>query len=727
MSVICSQFQCRLCQKTDTGHVNVFDASRADGIMVYEVIQELIQIEVNENDGLPSTACRDCCTKLIDFSDFKKMCIRSARELKIKRLTEISQPVGARLKLKRGKVDKGRLAVCTEVSAVGPAVVREGGLSIGSGVIISKVPKAKSRTSGRISPETEGSTTCPVTIKQERESDEEEVITDDFTTVNRGAVPKEEAAVRIPNQTEVWRVAGADGRVQRPSQTLPVEVFVKVGEDCGLPLKSDGSPVERDPLSMSEEALPCTLITMSDDRVYREERFSESSLVARNPIILQRVLKQEVGEDPLGTSSLSVADTSVQRGRINTSVPVNGIGCTDILEEIDLPICGYNEHLDEEPEISAVSNQEVHIGVKDESLDLSENYGKEEEVAKVTPGEDSYGLEGGEVPASFPNVRIKVEEVDVDTDQPAEELGVSVKEEESISDLMQGIEEPKNRCGTSRIWTASCDNGAAIRIRDDIRTASTNLNGNHGTKNERNYVDGVNGETVNQSGSGSTNCGSTMPASSLGSAVEVQPSANGGSKKSSANNKIQCTICKRKFNTVKSLKVHMYAMHLGVKRTPEPEVKVKRIRSTKPKTCEVCLKTFKSAYQLADHKFIHTDEKPYSCDVCSKTFKKKAYLTSHLAVHSSKGRFQCAECKKTYRGRAELKRHVLIHAGIKKFKCDVCNRAFGQKHQVSVHMRLHTGVRPFPCSVCDKTFRRRDQAKSHMASSHGGVPAAIVP
>ncbi|XP_071445639.1 uncharacterized protein [Hetaerina americana] len=54
-----------------------------------------------------------------------------------------------------------------------------------------------------------------------------------------------------------WCVAGTDGLVRRPSLTFPpVEVFVKVGEDSGLPLKSDGSSVERDPLCTSEEALP---------------------------------------------------------------------------------------------------------------------------------------------------------------------------------------------------------------------------------------------------------------------------------------------------------------------------------------------------------------------------------------------------------------------------------------------------------------------------------------
>ncbi|XP_071447447.1 zinc finger protein 672-like [Hetaerina americana] len=72
---------CRLCQKCDMFYVDIFDSNRKDGILLCDVIQELLLIPVSQEDGLPSSVCQKCMLKLIEFNDFKVMCIKSLIDL----------------------------------------------------------------------------------------------------------------------------------------------------------------------------------------------------------------------------------------------------------------------------------------------------------------------------------------------------------------------------------------------------------------------------------------------------------------------------------------------------------------------------------------------------------------------------------------------------------------------------------------------------------------------
>ncbi|XP_046408140.1 zinc finger protein 70-like [Ischnura elegans] len=87
---------CRLCMRDREYYLSIFPSNDVSKISIGKAIQELLNLEISEDDGLPGTVCRTCFAKLVDFRAFKDMCTKSARELR-KRLREktVTYPVEA--------------------------------------------------------------------------------------------------------------------------------------------------------------------------------------------------------------------------------------------------------------------------------------------------------------------------------------------------------------------------------------------------------------------------------------------------------------------------------------------------------------------------------------------------------------------------------------------------------------------------------------------------------
>ncbi|XP_046407454.1 uncharacterized protein LOC124172102 [Ischnura elegans] len=74
---------CRLCmKKNDNYYYNIFTSNLASTMTVEDAIHELVGLRVAVDDGLPSALCPLCMEKLIEFSDFKKICLESDAELR---------------------------------------------------------------------------------------------------------------------------------------------------------------------------------------------------------------------------------------------------------------------------------------------------------------------------------------------------------------------------------------------------------------------------------------------------------------------------------------------------------------------------------------------------------------------------------------------------------------------------------------------------------------------
>ncbi|XP_071445666.1 oocyte zinc finger protein XlCOF6-like isoform X2 [Hetaerina americana] len=569
-----------------------------------------------------------------------------------------------------------------------------------------------------------------VTIKQERESDEEEVITDDFTSVNRGGVPKADATVRAPDQTKQdWRMAGADGRVQRPSQIIPpVEVFVKVGEDCGLPLKNDGLPVERDPLSMSEEAIPSTLITMSDDRVFREERFSESSPAARNPIILQRVIKQEVDDDALETTPLSVADTSAQKGSTDAMVGEGGdAGCT---------VHGRREAL----------RRGISGGEKECSPDKHRDRSLSDAALQ---GRQSFNLHSNQKKMQLRFGR-RPSTVGIGGNTAA--VGTNSVNERCVGNGdSEGVGEDKGEgtgvCGISSGWTG----GHVVSLCDRRGNASL-----------LESVEVVMGAEVN-----------STREDNVGDLGDSSARRNERKAMSDEVKEFKCDVCGDEFDTKESIQKHVrlhsvevfncglcfvgfickeeYERHrLGQHGIgPDEDEPLDKVNSPiarddgdqfdsgiaaigsgtrtdgdtdeRSRTCNVCHKTFSRKSYLKCHIAVHSKEKPYSCSVCDKTFITKGNLNAHMtSVHSDSKRHACSICLKSFARRDILRAHMVLHTGANPHSCTVCTKSFTTDTILKAHMVLHTGVSPHVCTVCSKVFTTDNNLKTHMYT-HTGV------
>src|SRR6218665_713623 len=123
------------------------------------------------------------------------------------------------------------------------------------------------------------------------------------------------------------------------------------------------------------------------------------------------------------------------------------------------------------------------------------------------------------------------------------------------------------------------------------------------------------------------------------------------------------------------------------------------------------LPVVKSAKQ---HKRRHTEEKPKTCQVCRRSFRNCSNLHKHMKTHTGDKPYKCKVCDKSFTQGSHLKDHLRVHTGDKPYKCLVCQIPFAHKSNLTVHMRKHTGDRPYTCKLCQKSFIQGCHLKDHM-------------
>uniref|UniRef100_A0A1I7YPJ3 C2H2-type domain-containing protein n=1 Tax=Steinernema glaseri TaxID=37863 RepID=A0A1I7YPJ3_9BILA len=77
--------------------------------------------------------------------------------------------------------------------------------------------------------------------------------------------------------------------------------------------------------------------------------------------------------------------------------------------------------------------------------------------------------------------------------------------------------------------------------------------------------------------------------------------------------------------------------------------------------CTMCVKKFSTLKALKEHSVAHTNLRPFSCDVCDKTFKYQSNLFEHRTIHYPTRVHFCPFCGKQIRLKGNLKKHLATH------------------------------------------------------------------
>ena len=135
----------------------------------------------------------------------------------------------------------------------------------------------------------------------------------------------------------------------------------------------------------------------------------------------------------------------------------------------------------------------------------------------------------------------------------------------------------------------------------------------------------------------------------------------------------QCTVCGRRFQTKWHVNYHMRRKHSG-----ENELE-----------CDVCGKLVQGAFDGSEHKR-KAHQINYLCDICGGRFFSSSALAGHLATHR----------------------------GIKTYFCEECGMGFVRKTSLANHQALHNKAARFLCHICSQSFKTRTRLYDHMMNLH---------
>ena len=88
-------------------------------------------------------------------------------------------------------------------------------------------------------------------------------------------------------------------------------------------------------------------------------------------------------------------------------------------------------------------------------------------------------------------------------------------------------------------------------------------------------------------------------------------------RKQSAPRTYNCFKCPKKFETKKTLSLHIKTNH------------------PKTQNCYICNETFDECWKLEKHMRSHNEVQKYNCDICEKSFCIKWRLKRHMAIHGN--------------------------------------------------------------------------------------------
>ncbi|MGH0156864.1 UNVERIFIED_CONTAM: hypothetical protein FKN15_031840 [Acipenser sinensis] len=136
-----------------------------------------------------------------------------------------------------------------------------------------------------------------------------------------------------------------------------------------------------------------------------------------------------------------------------------------------------------------------------------------------------------------------------------------------------------------------------------------------------------------------------------------------------------------------------------------------------PHRCSDCVLSFGTAFQLTEHRRLHTGERPYKCVQCGKMFCHLANYQQHLERHAGDPVHKCPSCQRVFSTELMLEKH-LCSQGVQpppgEFECGECGQAFWRRQELKRHEDRHRRERRYKCSECGKGFRKHASMRSHL-------------
>lgn len=229
-------------------------------------------------------------------------------------------------------------------------------------------------------------------------------------------------------------------------------------------------------------------------------------------------------------------------------------------------------------------------------------------------------------------------------------------------------------------------------------------------------------------------------------------------KKESATVNKQCVWCRKVFDSLKSLKVHIALVHKPYKCKVckvrlTTSVGLQRHEETHKTTshqCDFCGNIYSRGDTLRRHvRRLHSEIiSCLKCKYCGKSFNHKHSLSfHHKHLPCQNGRVKhdgadvtrkrkhcgvCKLCRKPFYSNRDLYKHVYSHLSDrsgdrkevipklkamledKEYKCSQCDARFSKRLSLCLHRRIHLGHAEYKCEHCRATFKDFKSLKTHL-------------
>ncbi|XP_046407567.1 zinc finger protein 271-like isoform X1 [Ischnura elegans] len=756
---------CRLCRKNHYYFCNLFTSNVEYEISVKHVLHDLVGLQVDEGDGLPTTICSPCLRKLKDFSLFKKTCLESDTELrKISSRNNCGQSIkgegaakdepGSSLETKdciRDASEDTSSVPCsvqvTEIYIPVPEceppldnmlfnmkVENEDQLGKGDYPVIYTPNTAENSDNAPDPLATDDLGDLGIYrsshVKEDQISDNEGGCVDnDFTDGTSSKLANEASSDQILLQAQASTSShGKEMEVESSGAMLTDLNWKLIGA------KKEPSPKDNAEPTFMEDGEPIKGITMAHESTTEALGF----LAAKGLPIGATSTSYLSAEGNVMNHSIDecIDPTSLVR-QIDSKVGASQFGIERNLIDEDLEICGTLD-----------TNKKTNSSIPDYrqcNTKYIESLRSKGGGATLTFVGDRGGRDASNTTHNLRSIIIR------GNDTSGCEIVMGDNEE--INNCL--IKNPENSCKSNESSYHCFNCGDVFNNKNDlIKHMKIHLNGDNLDAEEKSSVGGdVSLKNLQSSGSSYSSCEPTTsktlnrgPRDRLGLrkkgnrplkettgrkgdekkmrrvrrsiTVEEKSTLQSSSSKSSCDRNLcnrvgvrrkeesySCIVCTLSFPRRKDLTKH------------------KRIHMAETSySCNECKKSFVNKSHLVRHLRTHTEGRPYICDVCSYSSSHKHSLVKHMRRHTGERPFSCRICKKSFTRKCTLKTHIRLHTGEKPYECSICKKSFTDKSSLRSHMRTHTGEKPHSCSICNRSFTCSSNLKSHLRTHTGEKP-----